>query len=76
MHMEAQVMMILSGTFIGFLPRHIADGWVAKGRMRALRPERYHFASQHFLAYRSGDAERPLVQSFARAIRNVPDLAN
>ena len=69
MHMEAQVMMILSGGFIGFLPRHIGDFWAGRGDMRALKPTVYTFASQHFAATRSSDAPRPLVQSFLQEIR-------
>ena len=37
--MEAQSMLILSGRYLGFLPRHIGDGFAARGLMRALRPE-------------------------------------
>jgi DNA-binding transcriptional LysR family regulator len=62
--MEAQVMLILSGRFIGFLPRHIGDVWAERGRMRALKPESYHFRSLHLAAYRRGDADRPLLRAF------------
>ena len=67
-HMEAQVMLILSGRFIGFLPRHIGEGWVDLGLMRPLKPQTYHFESHHYVAYRSSDAERPLVQTFVREL--------
>lgn len=64
--MEAQVMMILSGRFIGFLPRHVADGWVRQGLMRELKPQTYQFQSSHFVAYRKSDDNRPIVRSFVR----------
>jgi LysR family transcriptional regulator, transcriptional activator for bauABCD operon len=67
-HMEAQVMMVLSGRFIGFLPRHIGEDWVRRGLMRALKPESYGFASQHFLAVRMVDASRPLVSTFVNEL--------
>jgi DNA-binding transcriptional LysR family regulator len=69
MHMEAQVMMILSGEFIGFLPRHIGESWARRGLMRALKPGTYGFTSQHFIAIRNSDADRPLVQAFVQALR-------
>lgn len=64
--MEAQVMMILSGRFIGFLPRHVADGWARQGLMRELKPQAYQFQSSHFAAYRKSDDDRPIVRSFVR----------
>lgn len=64
--MEAQVMMILSGRFIGFLPRHVADAWVRQGLMRELKPQTYQFQSSHFAAYRKSDDSRPIVRSFVR----------
>ena len=64
--MEAQVMMILSGRFIGFLPRHVAEGWIRQGLMRELKPQTYQFQSSHFAAYRISDDNRPVVRSFVR----------
>jgi len=68
-HMEAQVMMILSGQYIGFLPRHIGEDWVARGLMRALKPETYGFASHHFIGVRMGDIARPLIRTFMGELR-------
>jgi len=64
--MEAQVMLILSGYFIGFLPRHIGESWSKQGSMRELRPQTYQFVSSHFAAYRKSDGDRQLVRSFVR----------
>jgi DNA-binding transcriptional LysR family regulator len=66
--MEAQVMLILSGRFIGFLPLHIGDSWVKKGQMRALKPENYQFRSLHLAAYRRADADNPLLRAFVREL--------
>lgn len=67
--MEAQVMMILSGGFIGYLPRHIGEDWVARGQMRVIRPESYGFDSAHFVATRRQKGERPLIDAFVRELR-------
>jgi LysR family transcriptional regulator, transcriptional activator for bauABCD operon len=69
MHMEAQVMMVLSGHFIGFLPCHIGDDWVNRGLMRTLKPKTYNFASSHFVVTRSADEQRSLVQTFVQEIK-------
>lgn len=68
-HMEAQAMLILSGQFIGFLPRHMGDGYAEQGMMRALKPQTYQFLSQHFAAYRRSDKDQPLIKLFLRELR-------
>lgn len=68
-HMEAQAMLILSGQFIGFLPRHMGDEFAKHGQMRALRPQTYQFSSQHFAAYRRSEADQPLIKLFLRELR-------
>ncbi|QIB36350.1 LysR family transcriptional regulator [Ancylobacter pratisalsi] len=67
--MEAQVMMILSGHFIGYLPRHIGEDWARRGQMRVLRPESYGFDSAHFAATRRLKGEQPLVDAFVRELK-------
>lgn len=76
MHMEAQAMLILSDRFVGFLPRHFGDSYVRQGQMRALKPQTYHFLSQHFVAYRSADARQELLQLFISAIRAQASAAS
>jgi DNA-binding transcriptional LysR family regulator len=66
MQMEAQVMLILSGRFIGFLPRHIGETWARLDLMREIKPQTYQFQSSHFAAYRKSDGDRPLVRNFVR----------
>ncbi|PZQ78912.1 MAG: LysR family transcriptional regulator [Ancylobacter novellus] len=68
-HMEAQVMMILSGRFIGYLPRHIGEDWAGRGQMRVLKPESYGFDSTHFAATRRLRGEQPLVDAFIGELR-------
>lgn len=68
-HMEAQAMLILSGQYIGFLPRHMGDEFAEQGQMRAMRPQTYQFASQHFAAYRRSEADQPLIKIFLRELR-------
>ncbi len=68
-HMEAQAMLILSGQFIGFLPRHIGDGYAGRGEMKVLRPQTYQFFSTHYAAYRRSEKEQPLIKHFMRELR-------
>lgn len=68
--MEAQLMLILSGRFIGFLPAHLAEQWEKKKALRAVKPRTYCFNSLHNIAYRESDADRPLIRAF---LESLPD---
>lgn len=69
--MEAQAMMILSGHFIGFLPRHFADPWVKSGDLRALKRSAFDFVSTHRIAYRTANASNPLIAAFLDAVEQA-----
>ena len=42
-------MLILSGRFIGFLPRHIGETWARLDLMREIKPQTYQFQSSLIL---------------------------
>jgi DNA-binding transcriptional LysR family regulator len=67
--MEAQVMLILSGRFIGFLPCHIGDDWARRGVMKRLKSEIFAFSSQHLAAIRRGDDQNPVVGRFLAELK-------
>ena len=48
-HMEGTLMLVLSGGFIGFLPDHYADPYVATGKLRAIRPDQMTFQDEFCL---------------------------
>jgi DNA-binding transcriptional LysR family regulator len=66
--MESQLILILSGAFIGYLPAHYAEAWVEQGALRALRDGHYSYDSAFYLVSQRGGAENPLIQRFATAI--------
>ena len=51
-NMESIAILILSGSFIGFLPEHFAERWVDSGEMKPVLPARMHFLSQMELILR------------------------
>ncbi|RKE83365.1 LysR family transcriptional regulator [Rhizobium sp. AG855] len=65
--MEAQAMMILSGHFIGFLPCHFAEPWVAKRELRAIKPSAFDFVSTHRIAFRTTSASNAVISAFLSA---------
>lgn len=45
---ESIATLILSGEFLGFLPIHYAQSFVALGKMRAVKPELFHYECDFF----------------------------
>ena len=66
--MESQLILILSGAFIGYLPMHYAQAWVTRGELRALRDERYSYDSAFYVVTQRGGGESPLVGRFRLAV--------
>jgi DNA-binding transcriptional LysR family regulator len=73
--MESQLILILSGVFIGYLPAHYAAAWVARGELRALRDAQYSYHSTFYVVTPRGGAENPLVNRFRTAILAASPLA-
>lgn len=53
---EGTLAFVLSGAHIGYLPRHIAAPWVARGQLRALLAEQLGFSVRFHLASHRGRA--------------------
>lgn len=62
--MEAQAILVLSGRYIGFLPDHAAERWVAAGRMRPVKPREWGLRSQFFAAFSPAGELGPIKRSF------------
>lgn len=68
-HIESAALLILTGQFIGFLPDHYAEVWVAKGDMRAIRKSRIVIRSPISLMTRRDAAANLRVATFIRDMR-------
>lgn len=53
--MEAMLLYILSGRFIGYLPRHYGEPWVRSGKIKSLLENDLSYESQFFLASRNDE---------------------
>ena len=73
--MEAQLILILSGAFIGYLPAHYAKAWVDHGALRALKDEEYGYRSTFYVVTQRGAAQNPLVERFRSLIAAASPLA-
>ncbi|WP_240476436.1 LysR family transcriptional regulator [Marinobacterium rhizophilum] len=67
-NMEAQAILITSGSFLGFLPTHYAHQWVESGEMRALDHLNLSWESEFSLAVRASPAPQNIVQVFVKDI--------
>lgn len=64
---EAQLTLILSGRYIGYLPAHYAQSWEQKGALCRLLPEHFHFRAPFSFAFRRGRSREVLI----RAMREI-----
>jgi len=65
---EAVALLIKTGRFVGFLPRHYAATLVSAGQFRAVLPERICISTPFSLILRHNIVRSPLVKAFARAL--------
>ena len=68
-NMEGQLILILSGGYIGYLPEHYAGYWVDQQRLRPLLPASFGYQAPFSLIYRRGRAREPLVLAFRELVR-------
>jgi DNA-binding transcriptional LysR family regulator len=62
--MEAQLILVLSGAYIGYLPEHYAQAWVDKGDLRVLLPATFGYQAPFSMIMRRGRSREPLIQTF------------
>lgn len=65
---EGMAFLILTGSYIGYLPDHYAASWVTQGRMRALRPERFHYDIPLTVVTRKGRRPNLVLERFLEAV--------
>ena len=66
--MEAQLILILSGSFIGYLPAHYAASWVERGELRCLCDDTLSYDSTFYAVSQKSTAENPLVRRFLASL--------
>lgn len=64
-NMEAQLILILSAGFVGFLPDHCAEPHLAAGAVRAVKPREWILRSRFVLAYEPEGGPQALKRAFA-----------
>ena len=67
--MEAQLILVLSGAYIGYLPEHHAEQWVDQKRLKVLLPTTFGYQAPFSLALRRVRAREPLIKSFTDRLK-------
>ncbi len=68
--MEAQLILIQSGEYFGYLPEHYAQQWVSSGDLRAILPERFSYESQFFAVSMKQRIPNQLIKKFVELLQN------
>ncbi|WP_437880163.1 LysR family transcriptional regulator [Pseudomonas sp. LRF_L74] len=71
--MEAQLILVLSGAYIGYLPEHYAQPWAEQKRLKVLLPTTFGYQAPFSLALRRGRSREPLIQSFRDRLKSQLD---
>jgi len=72
--MEAELILILSGSYIGYLPEHLAERWVRTGQLRQLLPGTCGYAADFSAIVRRGRTREPLIQTLRERIKRTFQL--
>ncbi|WP_232359268.1 LysR family transcriptional regulator [Paraneptunicella aestuarii] len=65
---EGVALLILTGSYIGYLPTHYAKRWIQDGKMRALNPEQYNFVTQYRTVTRKCNRHNMVLDTFLRDV--------
>ncbi|MGE0238130.1 MAG: LysR family transcriptional regulator [Parvibaculaceae bacterium] len=68
---EQQLILIRSGAFIGFLPDHLAQPYVARGVLRQLMPECFSYSCPFDVAFQASRAGSEKLRAFLDVLRQV-----
>jgi DNA-binding transcriptional LysR family regulator len=68
---ESLAALILSGCYIGFLPDHFADRFTERGQLRRLRPDLFHYQSDHTVIVRRSPRPSRLTLKFLDCLRRA-----
>lgn len=72
---EPQLILVLSGQYLGFLPDHSAQRWVEAGKLRAISPNSIRYRCSFDLVTRRGEKPSRLTSTFLRLFREVQGIA-
>jgi len=66
--MEAQLILILSGAYIGYLPAHYAASFVAQKQLKCLNPQDFGYVAEFQLIAHKARLKEPLIAQFRQLV--------
>ncbi|ESR24858.1 LysR family transcriptional regulator [Lutibaculum baratangense] len=63
---EPQLMLVMSGRYVGFLPDHVAKPWIASGDLREILRDEIAYVCRFELVTRTGHRMTEVLRSFIR----------
>ncbi|MCW3783619.1 LysR family transcriptional regulator [Defluviimonas salinarum] len=72
--MEGMLTMLLSGGYLGFLPRHFAKPWEQQGKLYAVDRVSMTYVSEHAVITKKGARESIALNPFVAALKKVATL--
>ena len=68
---EGIAFLILTGRYIGYLPKHFAKQWVADGKIRALIPDKFNIETYYSAVTRKGARANIILDTFMDLLKKV-----
>ena len=65
---EGIIFLILTGSYIGFLPTHFAERWVKEGKLKALQTDQRQFFTHYSVIMRKGVRTDYILETFLDAL--------
>ncbi|KAA8735247.1 LysR family transcriptional regulator [Acinetobacter qingfengensis] len=72
--MEAQLILILTGQYIGYLPEHYAQHWVDQGRLKVLLPSIFGYRAPFSVISRRGRTKELFIQKFRDVVAHTSKI--
>lgn len=70
-HIDAKIQLILTGTYIGFMPTPYASPWVESEMIRSIRPEDFNWTASYYVMTKKGTEPSRQLRIFLRDILNI-----
>ena len=67
--LEGNLMFLLAGLGVGYLPDHVAHRWLDSGSLRVIQPDNFNRSLHFSLAVRKASLKSPLVSAFVERVR-------
>jgi|AntRauMFilla1563_2_1112583.scaffolds.fasta_scaffold07228_2 DNA-binding transcriptional LysR family regulator len=71
---EQQLMLILSGAYLGYIPDHAAEPWIGEGALRQVRPDLFSYSCPFDVATKPPASRSALADAFIEDLFEVYDL--